>query len=74
MRIPVSEFKAHCTELLRGLKEPIEITRRGDVVAIVSPPPPASRHNPIVGCLEGTVTYGPDWDGPLGEDDWEASQ
>jgi hypothetical protein len=26
----------------------------------------------FLGCLHDTVTYAPDWDSPLGEDDWEA--
>lgn len=73
MKIAVTEFKAHCTEILRTLKKPIEITNRGEVVAIITPPP-ASRENPIVGCLQGTVTYGSDWDQPLDEGDWEACQ
>ena len=74
MQIAVSEFKARCTEILRTLKEPLQITNRGRVVAVVSPPQPDDPHNPIVGCLQGTVTYSSDWDEPLGEDDWEACQ
>ena len=26
----------------------------------------------FLSCLHGTVTYAPDWDSPLGDDDWEA--
>lgn len=74
LKIAVSELKARCTEILRNLREPIEITRRGKVVAVISPPPSAEDHNPIVGCLKGVITYGPDWDAPLGEADWEAYQ
>jgi antitoxin (DNA-binding transcriptional repressor) of toxin-antitoxin stability system len=74
MQIAVSEFKARCTEILRTLKTPVEITNRGRIIAVVQPPPAAGPHNPIVGCLEGTVTYAPDWDEPLGEDDWEACE
>jgi antitoxin (DNA-binding transcriptional repressor) of toxin-antitoxin stability system len=74
MQIAVSEFKARCTEILRTLAEPIEVTNRGKVVAVVSPPKPTGKYNAVVGCLEGTVTYATDWDEPLGEDDWEAAQ
>jgi len=74
MQIAVSEFKARCTEILRTLKEPIEITNRGKVVAVISPPPATGKQNPIVGCLKGAIIYAPDWDEPLGEADWEACQ
>jgi len=63
--------KARCTEILRTLKSPIEITNRGKVIAVVNPPSPASSQNPLVGCLKSTVTYASDWDEPLGEEDWE---
>jgi len=74
MQIAVSEFKARCTEILRTLKKPIEITNRGQVIAVVTPPQPASSQNPLVGSLENTVTYTPEWDAPLGEEEWEACQ
>ncbi len=74
MQIAVSEFKTRCTEILRTLKNPIEITNRGKVIAVVNPPPPASSQNPLVGCLKSTVTYASDWDEPLGEEDWEACE
>jgi antitoxin (DNA-binding transcriptional repressor) of toxin-antitoxin stability system len=74
MQIAVSEFKARCTEILRTLKSPVEITNRGKVIAVVNPPPLASSQNPLIGCLQNTVTYAADWDEPLGEEDWEACE
>lgn len=77
MKIPVTTFKAHCTELLRNLavsQETIEVTSKGKVVAVILPPPPASASNPLVGCLQGTVDYLQGWDEPLGDEDWEASR
>jgi antitoxin (DNA-binding transcriptional repressor) of toxin-antitoxin stability system len=77
MRIPVTQFKARCTALLRDLSagsDPIEVTRKGKVVAIVTPPEPPLTRNPVVGCLKGTVTYLPGWDESLGEEVWEACQ
>lgn len=76
MRMPVSEFKAKCTQILRDVSahpKTIEITNRGRVIAMVTPPPTSeSGINPAYGCLEGTVTFHEGWDEPLGEDDWEA--
>ena len=77
MKISVSEFKTKCTKFIRdvvNLNQTIEITKRGKIVAIVSPPAPPQEIDPhdFLGCLHGTVTYAQDWDKPLGEDDWEA--
>ena len=77
MRVSVSEFKSKCTKFIRDvadLNQTIEITKRGKIVAIVTPPASSNKLDPyeFIGCLEGTVTYAPDWDQPLGEDDWEA--
>ena len=77
MQISVSEFKTKCTKFIRdvaNLNQTIEITKRGKIVAIVTPPAAPKEIDPheFLGCLNGTVTYAPDWDQPLGEDDWEA--
>jgi len=74
MEIPVTEFKAHCTRLLRDLREPIYVTNRGRVVAVVSRPQQVEECNPVVGCMEGRITYRAGWDEPLEESDWEACQ
>jgi len=39
--VPISEFKAQCLRLVEEVRisgEPIEITKRGKIVAIVNPP------------------------------------
>jgi len=48
--------------------------KRGKIVAIVTPPASPKKIDPheFLDCLHGTVIYAPDWDQPLGEDDWEA--
>ena len=79
MKISVSEFKAKCTRVLRDVSrsgKSVEVTNRGQVVAVVSPPEPQNKPDParFVGCLQGTVTYPPGWDEPLGDEDWEASR
>jgi len=75
MKVAVSEFKAKCTRMFRDveeLRETIEVTRRGKVIAIIRPPE-TGKTDPaeFLGCLQGTVSYTPDWDDPLGEDDWD---
>ena len=77
MQVSVGEFKTKCTKFIRdiaSLNQTIEITKRGKVVAILSPPASPEEIDPyeFLGCLNGTITYAPDWDQPLGEDDWEA--
>jgi hypothetical protein len=74
MEMPVSQFKANCTRLLRELSEPIHITNRGRVIAVVNPPALAEGRNPVVGCMEARITYRAGWDAPLGDEDWEAAQ
>jgi len=42
MDISVTEFRAHCLELIREVErtgEPVDIKRRGKVVARLAPPP-----------------------------------
>ena len=42
MKLSISEFKAKCTQVVREVAThpyTIEITNRGKVVAVVSPPP-----------------------------------
>ena len=77
MKISVSEFKTKCTKFIRdveNLNQTIEITKRGKIVAVVTSPASPKKIDPqeFLGCLHGTVTYAPDWDSPLGEDDWDA--
>jgi antitoxin (DNA-binding transcriptional repressor) of toxin-antitoxin stability system len=77
MQISVSEFKTNCTKIIRdvaNLNQTIEITKHGKTVAIVTPPASPQKIDPheFLDCLQGTVTYAPDWQQPLGEDDWEA--
>lgn len=77
MKMPVSEFKAQCTRVIRDISRigTVEVTNRGTVVAVVSPARSDDMADPrsLLGCLRGTVTYAPGWDGPLGDSDWEAS-
>ncbi len=77
MKIAVSEFKARCTRILRDLgttREPVEITSRGVVIAVVSPAEPEGGLDPetFLGSLRGTASYVGDIVSPVAEDEWEA--
>lgn len=71
----MSEFKATCLRLLEKVRqtgEPLQIVKNGRALAVVYPPPKASRKEAF-GAMRGTLT------GPLGDlveplDDvaWEA--
>jgi prevent-host-death family protein len=79
MRMSVTEFKARCTQVVREVAtQPytVEITNRGKVVAVVSPPiaKPADPGS-FWGSLRGSVVYmAPDFDKPMGDGDWEAAR
>jgi prevent-host-death family protein len=78
MKVNVTEFKARCTNYLRRLGqmgEPLEVTNRGRVVAVITAPAVKADDNPAWGALAGSLIYmADDFDEPLGEGDWEASQ
>ena len=80
IKMPVSEFKARCTQVLREVATKpytVEVTNRGRVIALVSPPVPEKKPDPkaFFGSLKGTVSYiSDDFDEPLGEEEWEASR
>lgn len=77
MQVAITNFKAHCMEYVRDLgtmDQPIEITKRGDVVAVLSYPKKEKKKNPLFGALKGTITHmAEDFDAPLGDTEWEAS-
>jgi hypothetical protein len=78
-KISVSEFKAHCTALLRQLKAKPQrwhITNRGRVIAEVGPPAMETTTDAKewLGSLRGTVTYQKGWDQPEAADQWEANR
>ena len=78
-RFSVSEFKAHCTVLLRELaREPrlLEITNHGRVIAVVGPPSAPGALDPgrWLGSLRGTVVRYEAPESPTtGTGGWEVS-
>jgi prevent-host-death family protein len=73
--MPISRFKATCLAVLeRGRRtgKPILVTRRGQPVAQVVPPPPVPTHG-WLGCLRSTGRIAGDVVSPaMDEDRWEA--
>ena len=77
-RIPVSKFKATCLAVLRRVKrtgKPILVTRRGEPIAQILPPPPPERPDLWLGSMRGTGRIVGDILGPaVSEREWEALQ
>jgi prevent-host-death family protein len=73
--MPISRFKATCLAVLERVRrtgKPILVTRRGQPLAQVVPPPPAPTHG-WLGCLRGTGRIAGDVVSPaMDEDRWEA--
>lgn len=76
--VSASEFKAKCLRLIAEMEqdgEPIAITRRGRVVAEVTPKQDRSEPiGSIIGSMKGTVTWAPGVDptAPVLDPEWEA--
>ena len=81
-QIPVTEFKAHCTEYLRAIENgepPIQITRHGKVIALVTLPQPDEPQNVAewIGSGRATASFSPSYDPhapAFDEDDWEINK
>jgi prevent-host-death family protein len=77
-KIAVSKFKATClsvVERVRRTKKPVLITRFGEPVAELIPPPPQKSKGDWLGALAGTVRFVGDVVSPASdESDWEALQ
>ncbi|MBI5186156.1 MAG: type II toxin-antitoxin system Phd/YefM family antitoxin [Nitrospinae bacterium] len=75
MKVALSEFKTHCTKILREVEstgKSVEITKRGDIVAVLTPPIKVKKSKPenFLGKLRGSATNVGDIVSPLGNDDW----
>jgi len=74
-RVPISKFKEHCLALLRRVKrtgQPLLVTRRGEPIAQILPPPPPERPDSWLGSFRGTGRILGDILGPAAaEEEWE---
>ena len=72
--VTISEFKATCLAKLDDVKRtgrPLNITRRGELIAQVIPPPPPAKPESWLGCFAETVELRGDLAGPVvGEAEW----
>lgn len=80
MKINVTKFKTHCTQILReigAVYDVVEVTKRGQTVAVVKKPDEGKPHKPsdYAGSLRGTVIEQGDIVSPVVDpDEWEANQ
>jgi len=73
--MPISKFKATCLAVLERFRttgRPVLITKRGEPVARVLPPPPRTSERSAFGCMTDTAEKLEDIVEPLPEEDWEA--
>ena len=72
--IPISKFKATCLRLLDNVKKTgnsILVTRKGEPIALVIPPPPPKTHT-WLGCMKGKIKITGDIISPVvDEKEWE---
>jgi prevent-host-death family protein len=77
-KVTISKFKATCLALLDKVKQtgqPILITRRGEPIAQVLPPPLPARPESWLGSFQSTgKIVGDIISPPLDEDEWEILQ
>lgn len=72
--IAISEFKATCLKLLERVKntgQAVMITKKGEPIALVTPPPLPAQPKSGYGMMQGTVQIKGDIIEPLPLEDWE---
>ena len=73
--VPISKFKATCLSVLEGVrktKKPVLITRFGEPVAEIVPPPLTAQQETRVGLMVGTGRITGDIVGPICDaSDWD---
>jgi len=73
--IPISKFKATCLRLLDNVKKTgnsIIVTRKGEPIALVTPPPPAPISDQWLGSMKDSIKITGDIISPVtDESEWE---
>lgn len=73
--ISISKFKATCLRLLDTVKKTgksILVTRKGEPIALVTPPPPPAKPEKWLGCMKDRIKITGDIISPvLDEKEWE---
>jgi prevent-host-death family protein len=74
--VPVTKFKAACLALLEKVKktgQPILVTRRGEPIALISPPPRPEKPKTWLGSFKSKGRIVGDIVSPIADErDWEA--
>lgn len=74
--VSISEFKAKClalVDLVKKTGQPLLITKKGEPIAQVTPPPPSEKPLSWLGCMRETRTIVGDIISPAtDEEEWEA--
>jgi prevent-host-death family protein len=70
MNVSTAEAKNRLPELIRAMQngEKVVITRHGQPVAQLAPPPPEAR-KVIFGGMRGRIKFLPGWDDPITEEE-----
>lgn len=75
-KMPISKFKATCLSVLKRVqrtRKPVLVTKFGEPVAQVGPPPPRRRPKRWLGDMAGSMKIHGDIIAPASdEQDWEA--
>ncbi len=72
--VAISKFKAECLALLKRVRstgQPLLVTKRGEPVAQIVPPPREIPVDPSYGALAGSASEVHDVVEPLPGEDWE---
>jgi prevent-host-death family protein len=73
--ITISKFKATCLRLLDNVKKTgksIIVTRKGEPIALITPPPPPTTPDQWLGCMKDRIEITGDIISPiLDEKEWE---
>jgi len=76
--ISISKFKATCLRLLDSVNKTgksIIVTRKGEPIALVTPPPPPPKPDQWLGCMKDSIRITGDIISPvLDEKEWEVLQ
>ena len=77
-QITISKFKATCLRLLDNVKKtgrPLLVTKKGEPIALVTPPPPPPKPKSWLGSMKGTIKINGDIISPvIDEKEWEVLQ
>ncbi len=75
--IAISKFKATCLAVLERVRrtgQPVLVTKRGEPIAEILPPPPPERRAGWIGAMKGTIEIRGDIveEPALDEGEWQA--